>query len=75
MTEQRFLMKNEEIIISSPKEDWLQYHCLDQSKNGQRALKIGVNRMPSLNGCQYETSQLQLRNPAQSSITISEQGS
>jgi hypothetical protein len=74
MTQQRFLMKTDEIIISSPNEDWLQYHCVDKSQNGREALKKGVNRLPSFKGCQYETSELQIRNPAQSSVTIAEQG-
>ena len=75
MKSQRFLMKKKEIIISSPAEDWLQYHCIDSSKNKKMNLKIGVNRMPTYAGCHYETSELQMRNPAQSSITILEPGS
>ena len=75
MKAQKFLMKENEVVISSPKEDWLQYHCVDQSLNQKKVLKIGVNRLPTRSGCHYETSELQLRNPAQSSLTIHEKGS
>ena len=75
MTSQRFLMKEKEIVISSPKNDWLQYHCLDKGLNMKKPLQIGVNKVPTYLGCHYETSELQLRNPALNSVTIHEQGS
>ncbi len=75
MTDQRFLIKKDEIVISSPAQDWLQYLCVDKQMNEKRALKIGVNRLPTYENCHYETSELQLRNPAQSTVAISEQGS
>jgi hypothetical protein len=75
MTSQQYLMKKNEVVISSPIEDWLQYHCVDRTKNDKRFLKIGVNKMPTYEGCHYETSELQMRNPAQNTLTISDPGS
>jgi len=75
MKSQRFLVKEKEIIISSPTQDWLQYHCVDKSSNGKMAIKVGVNKLPTKTGCHYETSELQLRNPAQSTVKILEPGS
>ncbi len=75
MTSQQFLMKRNEIVISSPTEDWLQYHCVDRTKNDRKFLKIGVNKMPTYEGCLHETSELQMRNPAQNTLTISDPGS
>jgi hypothetical protein len=68
-------MKRNEIVISSPTEDWLQYHCVDRTKNDRKFLKIGVNKMPTYEGCHYETSELQMRNPAQKTLAISDPGS
>jgi hypothetical protein len=48
---------------------------VDRTKNDRKLLKISVNKMPTYEGCHYETSELQMRNPAQNTLTISDPGS
>ena len=69
---QRFIIKEDELVISSPVEDLVQYHCVNRKLNRQKKLLVGVNKLSVHPGCHYETSQLQIRNSISSSVRITE---
>jgi len=61
---QRYLKRDKELIISTPKKDSLLYLCADKDIEKNVSLDIGVNIVPTYDGCHYETSELQIQNVA-----------
>ena len=59
---QRFLVKDQGLVISSPTVDQVRYHCTNSDLNQAIPVQIGVNKFPVFPGCHYETNQLQVRN-------------
>jgi hypothetical protein len=71
MSQQKFLVKKESLVISSPMNDSVRYHCLENSLNTVTPISVGVNSIETRPGCHYETSQLQIRNlPSTSPVII-----